>query len=196
MSLARPRSRSWLSETTSSMRASGRSVLLTSRMTGSLASSALRSTNRVCGSGPSLASTSRTDAVDHAEAALDLATEVGVAGGVDHVDGDRAVAAWTPLYETAVFLARIVMPFSRSRSLESIARSSRCSWAAEGVRLAEHGVDQSGLAMVDVGDDRHVAQVGFRVAIAIGIVSSGNVGKKKGGAVTAALHGKCTRSGN
>src|SRR5215218_5826267 len=29
----------------------------------------------------------------------------------------------------AVFLARIVMPFSRSRSLESIARSSRCAWS-------------------------------------------------------------------
>ena len=32
-------------------------------------------------------------------------------------------------YFTAVFLARIVMPFSRSRSLESIMRSSRCSAA-------------------------------------------------------------------
>ena len=30
------------------------------------------------------------DAVDHGQAALDLAAEVGVAGGVDHVDGDAA----------------------------------------------------------------------------------------------------------
>ena len=29
------------------------------------------------------------DAVDHGQAALDLAAEVGVAGGVDHVDRDR-----------------------------------------------------------------------------------------------------------
>jgi len=29
------------------------------------------------------------DAVDHAEAALDLTAEVGVAWGVDHVDGNR-----------------------------------------------------------------------------------------------------------
>ena len=48
------------SETTSSMRASGRSTLLTHRITGSLASRALRSTKRVCGSGPSEASTSST----------------------------------------------------------------------------------------------------------------------------------------
>ena len=57
---ASPSSRSWASSSTSAMRASGRSVLLTSRMTGSFASSALRSTKRVCGSGPSLASTSST----------------------------------------------------------------------------------------------------------------------------------------
>jgi hypothetical protein len=31
-----------------------------------------------------------------------------------------------PAYFTAVFLARIVMPFSRSSSPESIARSSTC----------------------------------------------------------------------
>src|SRR4028118_1459710 len=40
------------------MRASERSVLLTTRMTGSPLPSALRSTKRVCGSGPSEASTS------------------------------------------------------------------------------------------------------------------------------------------
>src|ERR671933_868692 len=34
-----------------------------------------------------------------------------------------------PRHRTAVFFARIVMPFSRSRSLESIARSSTCWWA-------------------------------------------------------------------
>ena len=43
---------------TSAMRASGRSTLLITRITGSRASSALRSTKRVCGSGPSEASTS------------------------------------------------------------------------------------------------------------------------------------------
>ena len=49
-----------MSETTSSIRASGRSTLLTTTITGSLASRALRSTKRVWGSGPSDASTSST----------------------------------------------------------------------------------------------------------------------------------------
>jgi len=31
--------------------------------------------------------------------------------------------------------------------------------ARERAGLAEHGIDQGGLAVVDVGDDRHVAQV-------------------------------------
>ena len=31
---------------------------------------------------------------------------------------------------------------------------------AEGARLAQHRVDEGRLAVVDVGDDRHVAQVG------------------------------------
>ncbi len=57
-SASRSRKSSYTSFTTSSLRASGRSTLLTTRITGSRASSALRSTKRVCGSGPSLASTS------------------------------------------------------------------------------------------------------------------------------------------
>jgi hypothetical protein len=40
------------------MRASGRSTLLTTQITGSLASSAFRRTKRVCGIGPSEESTS------------------------------------------------------------------------------------------------------------------------------------------
>ena len=52
------------------------------------------------------------------------------------------------------------MPFSRSRSLESIILSSRCSRVGgERTRLLQHGVDQSGLAMVDVSDDGDVTDV-------------------------------------
>ena len=64
-----------------------------------------------------------------------------------------------PAYRTAVFLARIVMPFSRSRSPESIARSWMCCVLAEGAGLPEHGVDEGRLAVVDVRDDRDVAEV-------------------------------------
>ena len=65
-------------------------------------------------------------AVDHRQRPLDLAAEVGVARGVDDVDLHVAVRG---LVLTAVFLARIVMPFSRSRSMESMTRSLT-SWLA------------------------------------------------------------------
>ena len=60
------------------------------------------------------------NAVDHLEHALHLAAEVGVARGIDDVDLVR------PCRCTAVFLARMVMPRSRSRSPESITRSTTC----------------------------------------------------------------------
>ncbi len=50
------------------------------------------------------------------------------------------------------------MPFSRSRSIESMTRSDDLLVGPEGPGLAEHGVDESGLAVVDVGDDRDVAE--------------------------------------
>src|SRR3954467_3034370 len=83
------------------MRASGRSTLLTTRITGSRASSALRSTNRVCGNGPSLASTSRRTpspiaspppTAPHRQRPLAPPAEVRVARCVDDVDLDAAVA--------------------------------------------------------------------------------------------------------
>jgi hypothetical protein len=55
-------------------------------------------------------------AVHHVQDALDLAAEIGVAGGVDDVD-----AGVLPLHRGG--LGQMVMPRSRSRSLESIARS-------------------------------------------------------------------------
>ena len=65
----------------------------------------------------------------------------------------------TSPWRTAVFLARIVMPFSRSRSIESITRSATSWFDAERAGLPQHRVDQRGLAVIDVGDDRHVADV-------------------------------------
>ena len=56
---------------------------------GSRRSSALRSTKRVCGSGPSDGVDQQHDAVDHRQRPLDLAAEVGVAGRVDDVDQQR-----------------------------------------------------------------------------------------------------------
>ena len=61
---------------------------------------------------------------------------------------------------TAAFLARIVIPRSRSWSIESMTRSVTRLVGGEGAGLAQHRVDQGGLAVVDVGDDRDVADVG------------------------------------
>ena len=53
------------------------------------------------------------------------------------------------------------MPFSRSRSIESMTRSADLLGLVRAERpgLPEHGVDEGGLAVVDVGDDGEVAQV-------------------------------------
>ena len=130
---ARPSSRSVVSATTSVMRASGRSTLFTTTMTGSFAASALRSTKRVWGSGPSDASTSRTtpSTIDRPRS---TSPPKSAWPGVSITlivmpSGWPISAAAGPEYRIAVFLARIVMPFSRSRSPESITRSSRC-WRA------------------------------------------------------------------
>ena len=104
------------------MRASGRSILLITRITGSRASSALRRTNRVCGSGPSQASTSSSTPSTIVSPRSTSPPKSAWPGRVDDVQLDVAV-------RTAVFLARIVMPFSRSRSIESSTRSATC-WSS------------------------------------------------------------------
>ena len=108
--------RSYTSSTTSAMRASGRSTLFTTRITGRCASSVLRSTNRVCGNGPSLASTSRSTPST-------IASARSTSPPKSAWPGVSTMLRVTSPYRTAVFLARIVMPFSRSRSLESMTRS-------------------------------------------------------------------------
>ena len=120
-SVATSSNRSWLSETTSAIRASGRSVLLTTSITGRCAANALRNTNRVCGSGPSEASTSSStpSTMDRPRSTSPPKSAwPGVSMTLITIllpSGFRRC--------TAVFLARIVMPFSFSRSPESISRS-------------------------------------------------------------------------
>ena len=65
-------------------------------------------------------------AIHHVHHPLHLAAEIGVAGGVDDVDLDLLLGQRRPRCVMAVFLARMVMPRSRSRSLESITRSATC----------------------------------------------------------------------
>ena len=140
---------------TSPMRASGRSTLLMSRITGRCASSVLRRTKRVCGSGPSAASTSSNTPSTIASAALHLAAEIGVAGRVDDVDREvtlkshRSVLgqngdAFFPLQVRRVHDTALVSSAPRA-GRRRIWRSMR--------------VHERGLAVVDVRDDRDVPQV-------------------------------------
>ena len=91
------------------------------------------------------------DAVDHLEGAFDFAAEVAVSRGVDDVDLDAVRR------KTDVFLARMVMPRSRSSSFESMMRSTWVFVGAKGAALLQHGVDQRRLAVVNVRDDGDIA---------------------------------------
>ena len=99
------------------MRASERSTLLITRITGSRACSVLRSTKRVCGSGPSLASTSSSTPST-------IVSPRSTSPPKSAWPGVSMMLIFVSPYWTAVFFARIVMPFSRSRSIESITRSA------------------------------------------------------------------------
>ena len=112
----------------------------------------MRSTKRVWGSGPSQASTSSRIAVDHGQAPLDLAAEVGVAGGVDDVDLDAAVAHRGVLGQDGDAL----LPLEVAGVHDPV---DHLLVGAERAGLAQHGVDQRRLAVVDVGHDGDVAEV-------------------------------------
>ena len=58
-----------------------------------------------------------------------------------------------------MFLARMVMPRSRSRSLESRMQLAAQLALAEQAGLAQHLIDQRRLAVIDVGDDGDIAEV-------------------------------------
>ena len=94
-------------------------------------------------------------AVDHREPALDLAAEVGVAGGVDDVDLHVAVADRGVLGEDRDALLALEVDRVHDPVGDLLVGAERAG-------LPEHGVDERGLAVVDVGDDRHVPDVGAR----------------------------------
>ena len=90
--------------------------------------------------------------VDHRQPALDLAAEVGVAGGVDDVHlhpvvVDRGVLGEDRDPLLALEVHRVHHPLGDVLAL------------AEGAGLPQHRVDQGRLAVVDVGDDRDVSEV-------------------------------------
>ena len=92
-------------------------------------------------------------AVDHREPALDLAAEVRVSRRVDDVDLQVAVADGGVLGQDRDALLALEIHRVHHALGHVLVR-------AEGAGLPEHRVDQRGLAVVDVGDDGDVADVG------------------------------------
>ncbi len=92
------------------------------------------------------------DAVHELQDALNLAAEVGVAGGVEDVDLDPAVDDGGVLGHDrdALFALQVVGVHDPLHDLLVL---------AEDAALPEHGVDEGGLAVVHVGHDGDVAQV-------------------------------------
>jgi len=92
------------------------------------------------------------DAVDERQGALDLRAEIGVAGGVHDVDVDAPVVDGRVLgHDRDAFFALEV-----DRVHDALGH--RLVLAKE-ARLPEHRVDEGGLAVVDVSDDRDVPDV-------------------------------------
>ena len=92
------------------------------------------------------------DAVDHRQAALDLAAEVGVARRVDDVELHVADADGRVLREDRDPLLALEVDRVHDALVHVLVR-------AEGAGLPEQGVDERRLAVIDVGDDRDVAEI-------------------------------------
>ena len=92
-------------------------------------------------------------AVDHGEPALDLAPEVRVAGSVNEVELDAAMAHRRVLGEDRDPALALLVHRVHHAVGELLVRGEHAG-------LAEHRVDERRLAVVDVGDDRDVADVG------------------------------------
>ena len=96
-------------------------------------------------------------AVDHLQAALHLTAEIRVTGGVDDVDGGGlAVGRDMPDGRVLGQDRDALFPLQIHGVHHPV---SEFLMGAEGPGLAQHGVHQCGLSMIDVGDDRDVAQV-------------------------------------
>ena len=93
--------------------------------------------------------------VDHGERALDLAAEVGVTGRVDDVEDHVAVANRRVLGEDRDALLTLEVVRVHHPLVDVLVGAERAG-------LPQQGVDQRGLAVVDVGDDRDVAQIRAR----------------------------------
>ena len=102
----------------------------------------------------------KNNAVNHGKSALHLATEIRVAGSVNDVNRDgRTVGVDSGIRHRGVFRENrdSLFLFQVVRVHDAV---FEVCVSAERVCLAEHGVDECRLAVVNVGDNRHVSQVG------------------------------------
>ena len=109
------------------------------------------------------------DTVDHGQAALNLAAEVGVAGGVDNVDGDAVLKAQGLRGGATVVDGGVLgengdalFSFKIAGVHDTLAGLFDRVALGERSGLPEHCVNQRGLSVIDVCDDRDVSQVGTR----------------------------------
>ena len=94
-------------------------------------------------------------AVDHGECALDLATEVSVTRGVDDIDLDLVALGARPSHGGVLRRdGDALLALEVHRVHDAVDHGGAFT---EGAGLAKHGVDEGGLAVVNVGDDRNVA---------------------------------------
>ena len=96
-------------------------------------------------------------AVDHEQRSLHLAAEVGVAGRVDDVQADAVVIDGRLLREDRDPLLALEVAGIQDAVDELLVRPERAG-------LAEHRVDERGLAVVHVRDDRDVPELGADLA--------------------------------
>ena len=93
----------------------------------------------------------KEDAVDHAEDAFDFSTEIGVAWGIDNVNADIVI------FEGGVFGFDGDTSFSFEVHGVHHALGDNLV-GAEGTRLAEELIHESGLAVIDVGNDCNISE--------------------------------------
>ena len=109
------------------------------------------------------------DAVDHGQAALDLTTEVGVARSVDDVHRHPVPVDRRVLGEDRDALLTLQITGVHDPVDDG------CPFA-ERAGGAQHGVDERGLAVVDVGDDGDIAELRGGPAGHAGLVRGGREG--------------------
>ena len=132
------------------MRASGRSILLITTIGGSLRFQRLHQHVARLRQRAFAGVHQQHDAVDDLQRALHFAAEIAVAGRVDDVDLDAVIADAGGLGENgdAALALQVVGVHHAVGDLLV---------GAEDAALPEHGVDQGGLAVVDVRNDGDVA---------------------------------------